>query len=333
MVADKGEILLRQRVIRSYWWPAFNLMQDVLRLENDFPIGQTKQKVELFLEWVAVDRTHAPRAYKLWIYRFFNVVGKPTEECDTPEIAAYKRWLETKYKPKTQQLAIVAIKQYFKFCKMKGVKCMDSGLIRVPRFQAPAQPFLDKEEYEHILKFCKRNSFRDIQAELVLRLLWETNVRVSELCAIDIEHLELKERTVIVLNRKARVEADTVKIVAWSKVTHELLLSYLDLRLAATGGIALFVGIEAGDEGYTNRATTRTVQRIVRRLADRAGVKKRLSPHQLRRGHAHHLLAQGLALSFVSDYLGHRSWESTRPYLRSTNKELLTAVREKLDAE
>lgn len=301
-------------------------MQEVLKLNSKFPVSQTKQKITIFLEWLSVHTTHAPRNYKPWLWRFFSVVRKPTEQCDTPQVAEYKRWLEDRYKPATQQLAIVAVKQYFKFWNMKGLKCMDSDLIRVPKVQATPQQFLEKEEYERMLQVCSQDTFRSVQEELILRLLWETNVRVSELTAMDIEHMELKERSVIVPNRKSR----NVKIVAWSKATQEVLLNYLDLRLAATGGEALLVGMELGNT-FTSRMHVRSVQRAVIRIAKRAGIEKKLSPHKLRRGHAHYLLAQGLQLPYVSDYLGHSSWESTRPYLRSTKTELLNAVREKLE--
>lgn len=301
-------------------------MQDVLKFTSKFPVSQTKQKITVFLEWLSVHTTHAPRNYKPWLWRFFSVVRKGTEDCDTPEIALYKRWLEDHYKPATQSLAIVAVKQYFKFWNQKGLKCMSHELIRVPKIQAAPQVFLEKDEYEEMLKVCSQDSFRAVQEELILRLLWETNVRVSELTAMDIEHMELKERSVIVPNRKSR----NVKIVAWSKATHEVLLSYLDLRLAATGGDALFIGLELGNK-FTDRMNVRSVQRAVIRLAKRAGINKKLSPHKLRRGHAHYLLAQGLQLPYVSDYLGHSSWESTRPYLRSTKTELLKVVQEKLE--
>jgi site-specific recombinase XerD len=106
------------------------------------------------------------------------------------------------------------------------------------------------------------------------------------------------------------------RTVVWSEKTHELLRKYLELRnsncLHATTK-ALFLGWKNG-VGWSTRLTPRTVERNIKRYAQDAGIREKVTPHSFRHGFAHKRRDMNAPLAFIQKALGHMNPISTFVY-------------------
>jgi site-specific recombinase XerD len=138
----------------------------------------------------------------------------------------------------------------------------------------------------------------------VVRTLLATGLRVAELCSLAVEDLQ-DDWSFSVLG-KSRTER--VAVLAHLKYA-ECLGGYLAAWDALRpSGSSLFLNAHGGP------LTTEGISRIIRQLAERAGISRRITPQMLRHTAATRLLEHGADLRVVQSYLGHSSIRSTERY-------------------
>lgn len=234
------------------------------------------------------------------------------EDCDDGDLAAFKVWLEDKkqYAPKTITFAFTAVRQfYFYWGRLKGFKVMNYELVTPPKGASRSYRPVKKEEFERMCQVIDPTNYRGLQELVILRLLWDGALRVSELCDLNLSDIDIQRRKMIVRNRKNPRH----RITMWSEATHEYVVKYLGIRLALNSEPALFQGIFI-TEDFTTRMRVRTAQRIITRLSKRAGIEGKVSCHCLRHGKGHDMTRQKASLAIISKYFGHSTIESTKVY-------------------
>ena len=277
-----------------------------------------KNEINKFIEWKA---TYAPRAsvnYKSWLLRLDEEIKKPLEKIVLDDIVAFKNRLDSHYSPYTIQLAMVAVNNYFKFWRLQDVKCLQPELIKIPKTCAKSYQAVSPEEYEKLIKAIPSFDFNSRRNNLMVRLLWETGVRVSELCDLDITDVDPEKAQAVIRTKKT----DRKRQIFWSEETHRLLLEYLKERRIKNHSPALFIGSHFSYT--TKRLTTRAVQRMIKYFAERAGLEKKISPHSFRHGKAHSILAKGGTVKHIQAILGHsdKNPAASFVYLQFDNKEM-----------
>ena len=158
---------------------------------------------------------------------------------------------------------------------------------------------------------------------LVLRTLWESGGRVSEVASLRLCDIDRAEGALQLTNLKQRGPRRHVKLVYISRDLAGALLAFArDTRLGHDG--RLFRSRQSG-EGHLTR---QQVLRIVNRLAVDAGVivQGRSGPRpacglDFRHGSAVHLLRSGVPLTEVQSHLGHARVDTTTVYLQFTNRD------------
>jgi integrase/recombinase XerC len=137
----------------------------------------------------------------------------------------------------------------------------------------------------------------------IVELLYATGIRVSELCAIDVDDIDHDRRTV-----RVRGKGDKERTVPFGLPAARALDDWLVARAGQQhAGAALFVGVRGG------RIDPRTVRATVHRLTSEAGVPD-LAPHGLRHTAATHVLEGGADLRTVQELLGHATLATTQRY-------------------
>jgi site-specific recombinase XerD len=154
----------------------------------------------------------------------------------------------------------------------------------------------------------------DPLANLVVTMILDTGLRVSELCDLTLSDIDLDDHSAMVRDGKGGKD----RLVLFTQFTVARILSWLPLREARN---------PLGDHLLITKAggplQSRTVQRLMDRLADEAGIPRgRLTPHVLRHNFATGLLERGADLVSIQRLLGHASIATTRVYLEISDQTL-----------
>jgi len=272
-----------------------------------------KELIQDYLNWKG---TYAPRAsvnYKIWFERFLQVCGeKSLSEYTIADFVKYTLWLQDRFSSSTAQLGTIAIKNFLQYCKTQNLNCVSPTLIRLSRVNSKSHRAITEREYKLVISIIPLKEFMHIRDSLVLRMLWDTGVRVSELCDLDISQIDEQKHSAIIRTKKTGRK----RTIVWSPETHSLLLKYLSLRLNlenCNNASALLIGQNVR-KSWSLRLSTRSVQRIVKYYVDRAGIKEKITPHGFRHGWAHKRRDQNAPLAFIQKGLGHVSPISTFIY-------------------
>ena len=281
------------------------------------------EKIKTYLNWKGSYAHRASINYRIWLEKFVQVCGqKNLDEYDTEDISYYHKWLETHYSSYSVQFAIVVLKNFFTYFKLRDVPCLPPFFIRIPRVNQKSHRAITEGEYNKIISVIPSNEFLFLRDLVMIRLLWDTGVRVSELCDMELSNIDENKTSAVISTKKTGKK----RIIVWSEETHELLMKYMPIRLQlhnVNKATALFIGTEKG-KGWSARLTSRSVQRRVMYYVNRAGIKEKITPHSFRHGWAHKRRDQNAPLAFIQKGLGHRSPVSTFVYEQYCDNEFET---------
>ena len=156
-----------------------------------------------------------------------------------------------------------------------------------------------------LLAVPRPDSFRGVRDAAMLELMYSAGLRVSELTAVTVNSVDLKEGYV-----RCRGKGDRDRIVPIGSVAEMKLLRYLNERAGAKGGASDVLFLTRLGRGFTRRG----LWKLVKQLARKAGIDKNITPHTLRHSFATHLLDGGADLRSVQEMLGHADISTTQIY-------------------
>lgn len=169
------------------------------------------------------------------------------------------------------------------------------------RYVAEVREALSSREVEKMRIACGVN----VRDNLVLELFLATGCRVSEIVGMRVEDIDLKEGFCKVLG-KGKKE----RIVFFS----DRLLEYMERYLQDRREGAVVLSLKSPHQGLKKNA----LENIVKAIAKRAGITKRVFPHLLRHTFATRALNKGMPLPTLCDIMGHASTETTRIYAKNS---------------
>lgn len=193
--------------------------------------------------------------------------------------------------------------------RKQGPKTTTSRKGRSPANKDQRYPaeLLTRDEVRGLIGACSRRAPTGRRNAALLGLLYRTGLRISEALALSVKDIDFKAQTVRVLRGKGG-RSRTVAIDAGGL---SLVEQWLEIRKAR--GIDkranLFCTLQGGAvSGSYARAMTK-------RMGKRAGIERRVHPHQLRHVFACELLTEGVPLPLIQRLLGHASLATTSTYL------------------
>lgn len=149
----------------------------------------------------------------------------------------------------------------------------------------------------------KHTKMRD---KLILSVLYSTGLRVSEMIEIKIQDIDFSERTIFIKGK-----GNKERIVLFDKDTKEEISAYLNFRVKKSEYLLV--------NNYGHPLSARYIQMMIKKYAEKAEIKKNVTPHVLRHSYATHLLKRGVDIRIIQQLLGHSSILSTQIY---TNVEM-----------
>ncbi len=165
---------------------------------------------------------------------------------------------------------------------------------------------LSRRETENLLEAgeCSGEGERR-RDQVIFELLYATGIRISELCSLDLDDVELSRKQLRIRSGKGRKE----RTVFFGDPGKEALVAYLEERpkwVKQYDKSALFFGKKG------RRLSARSVRDVLDRWATRVG--KPAHPHTLRHSFATHMLEQGADIRAIQELMGHSSLSTTQKY-------------------
>lgn len=284
-----------------------------------------------FLEYVEIEKGRSLRTvvnYDHYINRFieFSKV-KNVEDIRHETVREYRLWLNRKLtgrnrydktetlKKKTQNYHLIALRAFLKFLSKRGIRSVSPEYIELAKTSDRHLDLITPEELKRLLAIPKGDSLAELRDKAILECLFSTGLRVSELCSLsrDID-LSVDEISV-------RGKGGKIRVVFLSPEAKQAIKRYLDKRVDVDDALFIRINKErarAGDLALDKRS----VERIVKQCAIKAGISKKVTPHVLRHMFATDLLGNGADLRSVQMMLGHASITTTQIYTHVTDSEL-----------
>ena len=262
-----------------------------------------------FLEYLEIEKGRAVKTvenYDRYLKRFFEF-AKIAEPKNITEdlVRKYRLYLNRANLNKpTQNYHVIALRMFLKYLAKRNIESLDAEKIELAKLPERELDLLDISDLERLLAAPTKNSPRAIRDKAILEMFFSTGLRISELCNLKIDEINLKRGEFSV-----RGKGGKIRVVFLSDRAKSALANYLEKK----GGVA--------DEKLFPM-TPRSIQRMIKKYAIAAGITKKVTPHVLRHAFATDLLQNGADLRSVQVMLGHANISTTQIYTHFTDKQL-----------
>ena len=269
-----------------------------------------------FLEYLEIEKGRSVKTvenYDRYLRRFWEFAKINTSSDITEEaVRTYRLHLnraslshgKLALDRKTQNYHLIALRVFLKYLAKRNIKSLAPEKIELAKTHQRELDLLDSADVERLLKAPEGNSPRALRDCAILELLFSTGLRVSELCALKVDTVDLKRGEFSV-----RGKGGKIRVVFLSPRATKALAEYLKHKP------------EVDDEKLFS-ATPRSIQRMIHKYAIKAGIAKKVTPHVLRHAFATDLLQNGADLRSVQALLGHANIATTQIYTHFTDKQL-----------
>ena len=288
-----------------------------------------------FLTYIEISKNQSIKTienYTRYLHQFVNFFGekKEIESVTFSDIQEYRVFLHRKKDKnekglsiKTQNYYLIAIRALFKYFIKKDVNVLAPDKIELGKTEQRIVDFLSRDELERLfasVDVSKRTGYRD---RAILECLYSTGLRVSELCALNRDQIDLKNKEFAV-----RGKGKKVRIVFLSNRSVIYIQDYLIKRkdnyapvfISASNRSLNTMDITGNGEKF--RIDRDTVEKVVQKHRRKAGIIKNVTPHTLRHTFATELLKNGADIRSVQEMLGHSSITTTQIYTHVTHSAL-----------
>ncbi|OGD24680.1 hypothetical protein A2819_03015 [Candidatus Azambacteria bacterium RIFCSPHIGHO2_01_FULL_40_24] len=273
-------------------------------------------------------------SYERYLKRFleYSKISRP-EQISQDLVRQYRLWLNRRpafakasagkfpsekgnLKKNTQNYYLIALRNFLKYLAKRDIETLSADKIELGKQSERQVIFLESGELDRLLHSAEETSFKSLRDRAILELLFSTGLRVSELCGLNRDSLNLKSGEFAV-----RGKGDKVRLVFLSDAAKNALKNYLEKREDVDE--ALFIRQVKNPAKEDNlRLTARSVERLVKYYSAKAGLTKKITPHSLRHSFATDLLMNGADIRSVQALLGHSNITTTQIYTHITDKQL-----------
>lgn len=287
-----------------------------------------------FLEYLSVEKNASKltiRDYKHYLETFAEWLGvtfpgKKITDLDLQMVRKYRSYLTNKTDQKgipikrvTQNYYVIALRSFLKFLIKNDVETLEPTKIELPKTESRSLKFLDREQIDRLVTTPDTSEEAGMRDRAILELLFSTGLRVSELCKLNHQQVNLERREFGVVGKGGRA-----RVVFISDRAAEWVGSYLAARKDNYKPLFIrYSGKEdETDGGEKMRLTPRSVERMVKKYVRLARIPVDATVHTLRHSFATDLLTNGADLRSVQEMLGHKNIATTQIYTHVTNKQL-----------
>lgn len=245
------------------------------------------------------------KTYFTFIADFFDYLqNTPLETINnrTVELFIEDVFIPRNYSISTHRQLISAIKLFKAFyptCKI------DELQLKRPSKSKFLPTVLSKEEVIDLIRYTK-----NLKHRAILAMIYSAGLRISELLHLQLKHIDIDRRQIIVKNSKGRKDRNIILAESFIPLLHNYLTSYNPQLYFVEGK-------------PTQPYSAESIRAFLHKATKKANIKKRVTPHTLRHSYATHLLENGIDLRYIQELLGHAKPETTMIYTHISKKDLL----------
>jgi tyrosine recombinase XerC len=258
------------------------------------------------------------------------------ESAGVADARGFVAWLSHEgLSPRSVNRMVSGVRGWYRYMERRGrISSNPFAEIRSLRTEKRLPSFLFEEEMARLVEMPSNEPCADgeefwkMRDRAVLETLYSTGCRISELVALDLSDVDLKNHSAIVMGKGAKE-----RNVFLGAAAVEALRSYMALRPlhARKPGSADERGPDSARALFTNqrggRITDRGVRFILGEYLSRANLGKKVTPHTFRHSFATHLLDRGADIRAVQELLGHASLSTTQVYTHVGMEKLKSVYR------
>lgn len=294
-----------------------------------------------FLEYIEIERGRSVKTvenYDRYITRFFKSQNlRSVSDITERSIRDFRLWLNRQeakinlggngggsqsgtIKKRTQNYYLIAIRSFLKFLIKRGHKTVAPDQIELAKVAERSLDLISIDELKRIIGGPDLKTLKGLRDRAIFELLFSTGLRVSELCSLN-RDLDLGRDEFPI-----RGKGEKVRVVFLSENAKKTVREYLEKRDDMDDAMFVQVAGKGGEsllkKQNSIRLTPRSIERIVKFYAIKAGISKKVTPHVIRHSFATDLLSNGADLRSVQALLGHANITTTQVYTHVTDKHL-----------
>lgn len=264
------------------------------------------------------------KAYRIDLRQFAERVNAErtleVSEISKDMLEEYIAILHRRFKPKTVKRKIASLKALFHYLEYKELIATNPfNRLRV-KFREPV--ILPKTIPLFTVESFLATMYRDYAAAetthrkqtilreiAVIELLFATGMRISELCALKPEDVDLRERTILIYGKGAKERRIQIGSEAVAELLEKYVLSYREAMQRSGYFFVNQSGVPVSDQA---------IRRMINRYTKRAEIELHITPHMFRHTFATCLMEEDVDIRYIQEMLGHSSINITQIYTHVT---------------
>jgi integrase/recombinase XerC len=266
-----------------------------------------------FLSHLSVERRlsqHTDSNYRRDLERFIAYCDRSSvadwQKLDSQHVRAFAAAeFRRGASPRTIQRRLSALRSFFNYLQRERVLQNNPAAdVQAPKGKKRLPETIDVDQMTRLLSF-RTDEELSVRDKAIMELFYSSGLRLSELVGLNLQDIDLADRTVRVLGKGSKT-----RIVPVGRHAVEAISRWLKERgaMAARDATALFIG------KHGERLNVRGVQLRVARWAKHQGLGVHVHPHMFRHSFATHLLESSQDLRGVQELLGHANISTTQVY-------------------
>ncbi|MDX8550188.1 tyrosine-type recombinase/integrase [Methanospirillum sp. J.3.6.1-F.2.7.3] len=288
----------------SEWIPRF-IQYLKMRNYSQKTLSSYNITLRRFGQYIWLSRSHRGDLSKKWSHK--ELLRLDTDVLVTAsEISGYLEFLsrDHQYHATTYNRILSSLSSFYRFLLMQEVIDINP----VPRVDRPKVKEKELKYLKHSQVMRLLQSIPDDRDRLMIRIIYATGVRVSELCTMNVEDVDFDDQMIRVMGKGGKV-----RMVFVDEDTLDEIANIVGTRLSGP----LFPG-QSG-----KHISPRTIQLIFKKYAPQG-----ITPHKIRHSYASELYRRSRNLRVVQENLGHASIKTTEVYLHTDVDERRQVYRE-----
>ena len=272
--------------------------------------------IELYLTWLELDKglsKNTVKSYHSDISQFLKFLfKKKLKNWDSVQSSHFDAWLNQLgaegLSKQSQSRKFTSIRSFSKFLLSERIIKKDfSELSYRPKLDKKLPITLEINEMTQLINVAKSDTIYGLRDYCIIELMYSAGLRVSELCFLKIEHMNIEDGILRVFGKGSKE-----RIVPLGENAKRALDAYL-VRSRPS-----FMNTNTDTTIFLSRMgkglSRKTIWYMIKRYSEKALIKKAIKPHTMRHSFATHLLEGGADLRSIQDLLGHADISTTQIY-------------------